>query len=155
MTGWVSCGRMHVSKWMCCHRLLRHDMVAELCESAVRFQQAGGNAAALLKGATSGHAALPGTNEDISLYVYGNVEVKNLVTPKFGAGVQFEVLVPQQYCCVLFHSVSCVVVMLLTASLGPYWGLFVITISPSSYSQLSLSWADQLLYVCYTTVSLH
>ncbi|KAL0023606.1 hypothetical protein WJX77_006297 [Trebouxia sp. C0004] len=73
-------------------RLLRHDMVAELCESAVRFQQAGGSdSLALPKGATSGRANLPGIDDDMSLFVYGNVEIKNLMTAKFGAGVQYEV----------------------------------------------------------------
>ncbi|KAL0023688.1 hypothetical protein WJX79_001943 [Trebouxia sp. C0005] len=73
-------------------RLLRHDMVAELCESAIRFQQAGGSdSLALPKGATSGRANLPGTDDDMSLFVYGNVEIKNLMTAKFGAGVQYEV----------------------------------------------------------------
>ncbi len=73
-------------------RLLRHDMVAELCESAVRFKQAGGSdSLALPKGATSGRANLPGIDDDMSLFVYGNVEIKNLMTAKFGAGVQYEV----------------------------------------------------------------
>lgn len=73
------------------YRLLRHDMVAELCESAVRFQQAGGTASALPEGASSGRALLPGPAEDMTLFVYGNVEVTNLVTAKFGPGIQFEV----------------------------------------------------------------
>lgn len=73
-------------------RLLQHDMVAELCESVVRFQQAGGSdSLALPKGATSGRANLPGIDDDMSLFVYGNVEIKNLMTAKFGAGVQYEV----------------------------------------------------------------
>lgn len=76
----------------CYCRLLRHDMVAELCESAVRFQQAGGSdSLALPKGATSGRANLPGIDDDMSLFVYGNVEIKILMTAKFGAGVQYEV----------------------------------------------------------------
>lgn len=65
-------------------------MVAELCESAIRFQQAGGTASVLPKGASSGCAVLPGAAEDMSLYVYGNVEVKNLVTAMFGPGIHFE-----------------------------------------------------------------
>lgn len=75
--------------WAC--RLLRHDMVAELCTSAVRYQQAGGTASVLPKGASSGQALLPGPAADTALFVYGNVEVKNLVTAKFGPGIQFEV----------------------------------------------------------------
>lgn len=66
-------------------------MVAELCESATRFCKAGGIASALLKGATSGRANLAGDKDDMSLYVYGNVEVKNLVTSKSGAGINYEV----------------------------------------------------------------
>lgn len=75
----------------CAYRLLRHDIVAELCESAVRFQQAGGTESVLPKGASSGHALLPGPAEDMILFVYGNVEAKNLVTAKFGPGIQYEV----------------------------------------------------------------
>lgn len=67
-------------------------MVAELCETAVRFQQAGGTASVLPKGASSGRALLSGSGEDMTLFVYGNVEIKNLVTAKFGPGIQFEVL---------------------------------------------------------------
>ena len=77
----------------CCCRLLRHDMVAELCESAVKFHQAGGTTSALPKGATSGRANLPGAKDDMYLYVYGNVQVKNLLTSKAGAGVHFEVCI--------------------------------------------------------------
>ena len=73
-------------------RLLRHDMVAELCESAVKFQEMGGASAVLPGGASSGNALLPGTANDLALFVYGNVEVKNLVAAKFGPGIQFEVL---------------------------------------------------------------
>ena len=67
-------------------------MVAELCESAVRFQEKGGASAVLPGGASSGNAMLPGTANDLALFVYGNVEVKNLVAAKFGPGIQFEVL---------------------------------------------------------------
>ena len=67
-------------------------MVAELCESTSRFQQAGGIASVLPKGTTSGRAVLPGPADDMSLFVYGNVEVKNLVTARTGPGIQFEVL---------------------------------------------------------------
>ncbi len=66
-------------------------MVSELCDSAIRFQQAGGIKSALPKGATSGRANLRKGSEDLSLFVYGNVEVKDLITTKFGAGIQFEV----------------------------------------------------------------
>lgn len=66
-------------------------MVAELCTGAVRFQQAGGSASVLPKGASSGQALLPGPAADTTLFVYGSVEVKNLVTAKFGLGIQFEV----------------------------------------------------------------
>ena len=53
----------------CAYRLLRHDMVAELCEKAVRFQQAGGTASVLPTGASSGRALLPGSAEDMTLFV--------------------------------------------------------------------------------------
>ena len=66
-------------------------MVAQLCDSARRFEQAGGIASALPKGATSGSVILPGTNDNMSLFVYGNVEIKDIVTTKFGAGVLYEV----------------------------------------------------------------
>ena len=66
-------------------------MVSELCESATRFRKAGGISSALLTGATSGRANLAGGNDDMSLYVYSNLEVKSLVT-KSGAGVSFEVI---------------------------------------------------------------
>ena len=36
-------------------------------------------------------ALLPGPAADTTLFVYGNVEVKNVVTAKFGPGIQFEV----------------------------------------------------------------
>ena len=71
-------------------RLLRHDMVAELCESAIRFKQAGGTASALPKGASSGRALLPGGANGMSLHVYGDVEVQDLVVPKFGPGIEFQ-----------------------------------------------------------------
>lgn len=66
-------------------------MAAELCESAVKFQQAGGTAAALPKGATSGRASLPGAKDDMFLYVYGNIQISSLLVSKTGAGVHFEV----------------------------------------------------------------
>lgn len=72
-------------------RMLRHDLIGELCESALKFHQAGGVSAALPKGVTSGRANLRKDNEDLSLYVYGNVTIKNLITTKFGPGVQYEV----------------------------------------------------------------
>lgn len=84
----VNAGHLYVA---CACRLLRHDMVAELCISAVRFQQAGGTASVLPKGASSGQALLSGPAAHTTLFVYGNVEVKNLVTAKFGPGIQFEV----------------------------------------------------------------
>ena len=71
--------------------MLRHDLIGELCESALKFHQAGGVNAALPKGVTSGRANLRKGNEDLSLYVYGNVTIKNLITTKFGPGVQYEV----------------------------------------------------------------
>ena len=74
-------------------------MVAELCESAVRFQEAGGTASVLPQGASSGRALLPGPAEDMTLFVYGNVEVKNLVTAKSGPGIQFEVQKHLCICC--------------------------------------------------------
>ena len=66
-------------------------MVAELCESATRFRKAGGISSPLLTGVTSGRAKLAGDNDDMSLYVYGNLEVKNLVA-KSAAGISFEVM---------------------------------------------------------------
>ena len=83
-----------------CCRLLRHDMVAELCDSASRFQQAGGIGAALPKGATSGRASLRKGEQDLNLYVYGNVEIKDLITTRFGAGIQFQVVVQTSSLCV-------------------------------------------------------
>ena len=76
-------------------------MVAELCESATRFRKAGGISSALLTGATSGRANLAGGNDDMSLYVYGNLEVKSLVT-KSGAGVSFEVINASCMCSLQF-----------------------------------------------------
>lgn len=66
-------------------------MVAELIESATRFHKAGGTAAALAKGATSGRANLAGDNDNMCLYVYSNIEVQNLVISKVGAGIHYEV----------------------------------------------------------------
>lgn len=85
-------------------RLLRHDMVAELCEAAIRFQEKGGTASVLPGGAFSGNAQLPGAANDLALFVYGNVEVKNLVAAKFGPGIQFEVLQTPLLCVVLHIS---------------------------------------------------
>lgn len=73
------------------NRLLRHDMVAELTASATRFQKAGGASAPLLKGPTSGRANLAGNDDDMCLYVYGNVEISNVITSKAGAGIHYEV----------------------------------------------------------------
>ncbi|KAL3153759.1 hypothetical protein ABBQ32_013348 [Trebouxia sp. C0010 RCD-2024] len=72
-------------------RMVRHDLIGELCDSALRFHQAGGVSAALPKRVTSGRANLRKGNEDLSLYVYGNLTINNLITTKFGPGVQYEV----------------------------------------------------------------
>ena len=70
-------------------RLMRHDLIAELCESVTWLDQAGGVDSALPKGTTSGYAKLPGANSNRTLSVYGNVEVKRLVAT--GPGVHSEV----------------------------------------------------------------
>lgn len=80
----------------CQCRMLRHDLIGELCDSALRFHQAGGVNAALPKGVTSGRANLRKGNEDLSLYVYGNLTIKNLITTKFGPGIQYEVSCPSR-----------------------------------------------------------
>ena len=83
----VNAGHLYVA---CACRLLRHDMVAELCISAVRFQQAGGTASVLPKGASSGQALLSGPAADTTLFVW-QCGGQDLVTAKFGPGIQFEV----------------------------------------------------------------
>ena len=79
---------------------MRHDLIAELCHSIIRLDQAGGVASVLPRGTLSGYAQLPGANNDKTLSVYGNVEVKRLVAD--GPGVHFEVSRP----CTL-TSISC------------------------------------------------
>lgn len=81
--------------------MLRHDLVGELCDSALRFHQAGGVSAALPKGVTSGRANLRKGKEDLSLFVYGNLTIKNLITTKFGPGVQYEVPCHVDMCTVI------------------------------------------------------
>lgn len=87
-------GLLDCLSYECQCRMVRHDLIGELCDSALRFHQAGGVSAALPKRVTSGRANLRKGNEDLSLYVYGNLTINNLITTKFGPGVQYEVCHP-------------------------------------------------------------